>query len=110
MKNSLFLLAVAALLAPSFALAAPTGWKPAADCVVPPDHGIWNETNTAITGCITEAAWSAAQASQAANGDQQKLAPFIFPSGTSKVGSNGVSYPCPWWFEFISCVLPEAAR
>ena len=111
MKKTLFLFAAVALLLPSAAFAAPTGWKPAAECVVPPDHGIWNVTNTAITGCITSSAWDAAQAAQAANfGDQSKLVAFFFPSGTVRTGSNGVSYTCPWWFGFISCILPEVAR
>jgi hypothetical protein len=108
MKTIIAGFALAGLFAPLVSLAAPTGWKPASDCVVPPDHGIWDDTNTYLTGCITDEAWQAAAA--ASNEDQSKLGAFIFPSGTAKVGSNGVTYVCPWWFGIFSCILPTEAR
>lgn len=95
------------VLAPSLALAAPTGWKAPADCHVPPDNGIYDDFNH-LTGCIDSVVW--AQSAVVSVGDQSKLRQFIFPSSTTKVGSDGVTYTCPWFFGFIDCILPPQAR
>lgn len=107
MKKLLVTLSLAGILVPSLAFAAPTGWKAAADCQVPPDHGVYDDYNK-LSGCITEQAWAAA--AFVSNDDQSKLRAFIFPSSTTKLGSNGVLYTCPWYFGFIDCILPPAAR
>lgn len=110
MKKALYTLSLVALLAPAAAFAAPSGWLPPEQCTIPPDHAIWNNDSTAVTGCITSAAWDAAATAQVASGDQSKLAAFIFPPGTAKVGGDGVTYTCPWWFFTFSCILPDGAR
>lgn len=98
-------------VAPAVALAAPSGWKDAADCQVPPDHGVWDNSNTVLVGCITDEAWK--QAATASAADQAKLGQYMFPANTTKRGSNGVLYGCfvgqPWFFTF-SCILPPEAR
>lgn len=99
-----------ALLVPSLALAAPAGYKDAADCKVPPDHGIWNLDNTKITGCISADAWNAAQAPTRVVGEDAKYVAALFAAGTERVGKNGVRYSCPAFFFRFMCVLPEEAR
>lgn len=92
------------------ALAAPTGWKAPADCVVPPDDGLYDQTGQNLTGCIDGAVWAAAEAVADNSGYASQAGLLQFPSGTSQVGSNGVTYLCPEWFGFFSCVLPPEAR
>jgi hypothetical protein len=102
----MYSLSLLLLALPTLAFAAPTGWKPADQCNVPPDHGLYTD-DLKLIGCITDEAWAAAL--NVSLEDQNQLRAFIFPSGTTKVGSDGVRYICLWFFGFIDCAraLPE---
>lgn len=95
MKKFIFAL-VLTLIVPTAAFAAPKGWKDAAQCVVPPDHAVWNSDNTKIIGCITDDAWQAAM-QEAASRNNMHL-PVIAP-GASVTDEEGVVYAhvCPFF-------------
>lgn len=90
---------ILALALPLSALAAPTGWKDAPDCVVPPDHGVWSADMTTLVGCITDEAWQAAQADAQARGNIQL--PYVAP-GATLTDEMGVQYTCEWYI-FSGC-------
>jgi|HubBroStandDraft_6_1064221.scaffolds.fasta_scaffold1330654_2 hypothetical protein len=94
MKTFAFAL-VLTLAFPLTALAAPTGWKPADQCTVPPDHGIYSDDglNTLI-GCITDEAWQAAAAAQAAQNSENLP---VVAAGSTVTDEMGVQYTCPWY-------------
>jgi hypothetical protein len=92
MKKFAFVL-VLALAFPLSALAAPTGWKPADQCTVPPDHGIYSDDGfNTLVGCITDEAWQAAAAAQAAQSGQNLP---VVAAGVTVTDEMGVQYTCP---------------
>jgi hypothetical protein len=100
MKKFAFVL-VLTLAFPLSALAAPTGWKPADQCTVPPDHGIYSADGlNTLVGCITDEAWQAAAAAQAAQNGQNLPA---FAAGATVTDEMGIQYTCPWYV-FNGCV------
>jgi hypothetical protein len=78
------ILATTFALLPMIALAAPTGYKDARDCQVPPDHGVYGGPEGQLSGCITAEAWDAAQKVSL---NQANLQPFIraLPSSAATV-------------------------
>jgi hypothetical protein len=71
-----------------------------AGCSVPPDHGIYNESNE-LVGCIKAEAWNKAMTdySHTIIG-----ALPTFAAGESVTDEHGVMYECPVWFGFFRCV------
>jgi hypothetical protein len=98
MKKFVFALVLTFAL-PLSAFAAPTGWKPADQCTVPPDHGVWNSDDTQLIGCITDEAWQAAQAAAAAANGQHLP---VVAAGTVVSDQYGMTYQCPA-FVFQGC-------
>jgi hypothetical protein len=93
MKTAFALVLVLAF--PLSAFAAPIGWKDAASCVIPPDHGVWTADGSKLVGCITEEAWQAA-ALAAASRNSNHL-PVVAP-GAIVTDEMGVTYQVPYFY------------
>lgn len=101
---------VSALVMPSMAFAAMphfagTGYKQGADCVVPPDHGIWEivgGTDLVLTGCTPDVDYQ--RAKNSAMSLQKTGIKFGLDAAlTLKDGSTVV---CPFFFiKSAGCVI-----
>jgi len=88
LATGLLVLGMLATAAP--ALAATTGVADTsiAGCVVPPDHGVYDELNH-LVGCITAQAWNAGMTAQ----DHGTVLPLFFYPQTV-TDAHGVTYAC----------------
>jgi hypothetical protein len=99
MKSIAFGLMFAAAIIPSAALADSTA-TPIEQCSFPPDHKVIGADAITVVGCIKDAAWQAAMASQSRTmiGDVP-----TFAAGSSVTDEHGVVYECPAWFGMTRC-------
>jgi hypothetical protein len=102
MKNVALGLMFAATLIPSIAFGA-TSATPVAQCTFPPDHKIVDTDGMTVVGCIKDAAWQAAMATQSQVGIGIGDFP-TYASGTSITDAHGITYDCPVWFDLTRCV------
>lgn len=110
MKTKLVsLLIVVGVLMPAAAFAdmpnfVGSGYKRGADCIVPPDRGVWEEVGGKITlvYCWTELAWNKAAADSATR-------TYKFGVGNTVFLKNGKSETCPFFFvPSAGCVIDPA--